>query len=383
MPKARFLSAVGLVGLLIGVLAQPAMAGVAATTVWFVDDDGLAGANGCNGSQTVPSVIQDAVDAAAPYNTIKVCPGTFVGTVDVATEGLRLTATQAWAAIIKAPTDAGGPVVHLHDASYLYLRWFTILARAAEPCAQPSNLIYVNAAPHARVRANHLGLDGPESFDCRYQHGMTIKDSPDSLVLWNRVTDFASVGIIVETSSGTLVRGNTVSFLHAALPSGVYTDSVGILLYGDFVTARGNLVRALPSAGATTPRLQVGINLFGNGDVARRNIVRYTNYGIQTIITSGVSILENKVRHINANGITLSGAIDGVVAMNTVRANSEGIHVNGASYGSNIYANDFRGASDPDCLDESSGDSTAGTDNWWAGNLGDEDSPEGICAPAP
>ena len=383
--RNSLLSAVALTALLIGGLAQPALAGdtPSGPTVWYVDDDGLGTAQGCKGSQPIPDTIQDAVNLAAPYDTVKVCPGTYVEQVDVAKEGLRLTATKPWAAVIKMPSDGTGSVVTLRDAGDLYMRWFTVLARASTPCAPPTRLIYVFNAPHARVRANHLDLDGTESLACRYQDGIVLNGSPDSLVLWNRVTDFSSVGIHMQDSAGTLVRGNTVRFLHPTLPCCVYSDSVGILTSSPNVTIRGNLVRGLPTGGNTTPVLQVGINMFGNGDVARRNVVRYANTGIQTINTIGVTIAENRVRGIFGFGISLAVAVDEHVLLNTVRAESIGINVGAGSYGSNIHDNDFRGSSDPDCRDQSTGDGTADTDNTWVDNLGDEDSPDGICSATP
>ncbi len=366
-------------------------AGVGATsvlatgpTVWYVDDDGMAGSNGCNGSQSVPSVIQDGVDLASPGDTVKVCPGTYVGTVDVATEGLRLTATEAWAAIIKAPSDVGPALVTLRDASHIDLHWFSIIAGTTAPCATPTSLVSVSNAPDAHVRGNHLGLDGAEATDCRsFVVGINLSNSPSSFVGWNRVTDFSGVGIQEFGSPDTHIRANTVLFLHAALACCAYSDSVGILTAGFATVVRGNVVRALATAGDTTPVLQVGINFFGDNNFAWRNKVRYANFGIQTINTDGVSIKENRLRGIRVYGIVLSGATDAGVWGNYVRAQYEGIHVNSSATLNDIFQNDFRGPSDPDCLDQSSGGGTSGTANSWTDNLGDTASPAGICTPAP
>jgi hypothetical protein len=59
--------------------AASAVAGQPPPTTRFVDDDGLAGANGCDGNNTVPRRIQGAINHANEGDTILVCPGSYTG----------------------------------------------------------------------------------------------------------------------------------------------------------------------------------------------------------------------------------------------------------------------------------------------------------------
>ena len=64
----------------ISLLVAPASA--AGKTRW-VDDDGKAGASSCSGTKTAYKKIQSAVTASGAGDTVKVCPGTYVGHVTI------------------------------------------------------------------------------------------------------------------------------------------------------------------------------------------------------------------------------------------------------------------------------------------------------------
>jgi nitrous oxidase accessory protein NosD len=63
-------------------------------------------------------------------------------------------------------------------------------------------------------------------------------------------------------------------------------------------------------------------------------------------------------------------------------------HTSGNDFGVDVFAsgnsfhdNDFRGNLGVDCYDGSSGSGTASTANTWTNDLGNIQSPEGICIP--
>ena len=56
-----------------------------------------------------------------------------------------------------------------------------------------------------------------------------------------------------------------------------------------------------------------------------------------------------------------------------------GIHATVA--GNTFRGNDSANNDDLDCLDETHGSGTAGTDNTWIDNTGDTEQPNGICDP--
>jgi hypothetical protein len=78
-PRSRFIgSALVLSALASSLVGSPASA--TSKTRW-VDDDGKAGTSSCSGSKTAYTTIQKGVNAAGEGDTVKVCPGTYVGTV--------------------------------------------------------------------------------------------------------------------------------------------------------------------------------------------------------------------------------------------------------------------------------------------------------------
>ena len=54
--------------------------------------------------------------------------------------------------------------------------------------------------------------------------------------------------------------------------------------------------------------------------------------------------------------------------------------VTSSSSGLSVHDGDFQGNDGTDCVDHSAGGGTAGTANTWAGNVGDESDPDGLCA---
>ena len=84
MPRSARSRSIGammvLSALALASLASPVSA--AGKTRW-VDDDGKTSTTSCSGTRTAYKKIQSAVTASAAGDTVKVCPGTYVGSVTI------------------------------------------------------------------------------------------------------------------------------------------------------------------------------------------------------------------------------------------------------------------------------------------------------------
>src|SRR5205085_2306373 len=98
--------------LFVSAVAAPAL-GATSTTV-YVDDDGKGSAASCAGNKTIPDELPGRDDTVAPNTTFMVCPGAYVGEVDVSNaQNVRIIAVERWHATIVAPPDqsSGSPLV--------------------------------------------------------------------------------------------------------------------------------------------------------------------------------------------------------------------------------------------------------------------------------
>jgi len=100
-----------------------------------------------------------------------------------------------------------------------------------------------------------------------------------------------------------------------------------------------------------------------------------------TAATAGPEIRNNTVTD---SFIGFALAVEGAnhVHGNDAHLNFAGILVIDSS-ANVIHDNDFRGNLEVDCFDETIGTGTAGTDNNWSDNLGNSNSPIGLCTADP
>ena len=80
--------------------ASPALA----QTTWVVDDDGRATATDCNARAHAFKSVQEAVNAAAPGDTILICPGTYDEQVVVTKSNLTIRGAGAGLTVLRPTT---------------------------------------------------------------------------------------------------------------------------------------------------------------------------------------------------------------------------------------------------------------------------------------
>jgi hypothetical protein len=260
-----------------------------------------------------------------------------------------------------------------------------------------------------------------------------------SSVSHNRVLDFKFGGILTEGDDvqARIVR-NAIRFIHEDDPAscvlvpvtgvqggipelectivenntglnGFLAESGGIIVEGSLVEIRANTVYSTFDVALFGPVLGVpgpgGPAVLGTGIVlfqadpdstVRNNTVTNTEFGIfvedgfflqvdePADNPDGVQVTGNRSND-NVVGLFVVGS-DGVYYANRARTNFAGIVVEAGE--DNLFqANDARFNLGIDCLDETTGTGDSGTANWWTNetagryNLGENDSPDGICIP--
>jgi hypothetical protein len=265
-----------------------------------------------------------------------------------------------------------------------------------------------------------------------------------SSVSHNRILDFKYLGILAEGDVQARIVRNAVRYIHEDDPAtcvltpvlgvneeiafpcqfetmlptgnvnGAFSEAIGIgaefgaeveiranTVYSTFDISTSNLPLAqtgIPSPGAESSIfLAGGISLMGASpdSTVRNNTVSNTGFAVSVFGNELVPAEPDD----NPDGVTVTGnrvhdsffgflvvADDGVYYGNRARTNVAGAYV---PQGENnlFHANDFRFNLDIDCLDQTTGSGDAGTANWWTNetedryNLGENDSPDGICIP--
>lgn len=369
--------------------ALAAMPAAAAPKTRWVDDDGRAGPVGCKGTARASKRIQRAVDLSAVGDIVKVCPGTYVGQVTIATRRVRVEATAALKARIKAAPDHpdGGSLVSL-EASGVRFTGFRLQALTVEPCVRVGNMLSLFQANNARidtVRTESLGTETLGS--CGYHTGMAISDASGVAVSGALVSEFQSAGINIVDAPQVSVTDTTLGYAHPGQPQPGDSGRVGLLAQG---TTTGTLQRitlsTLVTAGSTSPLLDEGITLRSSVSLLDSTVGR-SAIGIglvgedATATVDGNTITDSRYRAIQLS----SGVTGATISDNTVTlADEYGIHVSGLSTAGNTFTgNDVSGSGANDCYDDTSGSGTQSTANTWAAsNHGPQDFPNGIC-PAP
>lgn len=324
----------------------------------WVDDDGMAGPRSCGSFRAAFTSIQEAVDAAGPGDTIRVCPGNYSEEVTIGEglDGLRIRSTEPGAAVLQPPLSGGSQgidsvagaaassLLSVNGPDGIRIRGFTMRAPTSGYCERIGTMVNVTGgSKDAVIRDARIRAGGSDTIgDCGYDFGIIVSSGAAALLRDNGVKDFQGVGISVLSGNteATLLR-NTVSYHHASESTLGAALGIGIQIISADAVLEGNTVDGLETAATTGPGTPLlGTGIYGSGSTdglrIRGSLVEDASIGLSLVSVSGAIIEDNDLRHNR----------------------------------------------DLDCSDDSSGSGTAGTANTWIGNLGNpyKASPEGLCS---
>ncbi len=304
-----------------GLLAVPAASAspagdlVTAPAIW-VDADGRAGPDGCDGRGKAQRSVQEGVDAAGAGGHVWVCPGTYREAVQIGTPRLTLAAVTPWTATIRdpfivsdqvRPTGRSKGVIAVVDAPGVVIRGLRVVVPARlneDDCLTFSQGILILESPGAIVRGNRvIGGSGEASIRCGLTIGISSFGSPGTLVGWNLVRNFRILGILVtqpfpigEADAPVRVLRNSVHFDH----TGVLCPALSPCAASSRDAARiRGLERARPAGGT------IGIFLFSEG----------------IVVDGAIGIVRGNVVVSDATRAGLNGGIDAYDALVEIEEN--------------------------------------------------------------
>lgn len=388
-----------------GALVLAAIAGAslastvsAAGATRWVDDDGKVGTSSCSGTRTAYKTIQKGVNAASEGDTVKVCPGTYVGTVKIqgSRNGLVLRSTTALGATIKAVDefDAGAtPLVIIDDVDGVTVKGFKI--RVLQPFSHSycgaSDGIHAIHAKSVSITGNDIRPSGTGAY-CGVSDGIVATAGTTGTIADNAVKDFRTNGILLSgASTNVTVDDNSVIFAFlnwsgAVADSGIHldNDANGVVKYNTVTgPAAGPGNPSKPSAGIKLDGIDSATSVrFNNvarfasdirvqradGGTIRNNTLSGGQFSLNIGDGDGLNIYDNSASGATVSGLYVSGPTSGKTDANTASDN-------------NVHDNDFRTDSNGGLLD-CEGYSIAVTTangNSFSDNRGNSSNPAAMC----
>ena len=337
------------------------------------------GAPACPGASY--ATIQAAVDAAAPGDEIRVCPGTYAEqiTIPAGKDGLAIRSRHPLAATIKAPATMADPgdIVRVRASREITLEGFTIagpLPSALFCSVFPRSAVRVDGGGSATIRRNRITdirSEDPALRGCQSGIPILVGSEPEqeigsALVEENTIEAYQKTGVLVEhAGSSAIVRDNRIL---GDGPNDLIAQNGIEVSSGAEALVAGNWVAG--QIYAPTP-LASGLLFIRPGRViVIGNEIRDADHGIITIDATGPEIRSNRVAACTASGIDLdeseAGTTGAIVVANESRDNgADGIYISPKSTGNALRHNRMFADRDVDARDDSTGHGTAGTANRW------------------
>jgi parallel beta-helix repeat protein len=376
------------------------------------------------------STITAAVSAASSGDTIKVCPGTYLETVDVSTADLKFEGAQYGKnPVTKAPKAASESVVISDDGGFILsssandteINGFAIEYAGTEDGTNQDGVEAFQGSSGLNLRDNvisdnNLGVNFQNPNGSEPAHiednvfsnnsdggnfasnpqtgtGVFISNGPadNTLITGNSFSGDSQTAINFAGNASNFSTGLTVSHNKSTNDSTfvVATNSTGALIEDNTITsgtkAPGGPGDAILDFGSNSG-LQILNNVIsasgGTGPTYMQSGIHVADYSGTP--SANTTISSNTIAGYY-NGIYLDSDSTSVDVLSNTITHSGGVGIDAvaSSAGNVINKNTISGSRSPasDCKDASTGSGSDGTANTWTSNSGkdNDSSPSGIC----
>jgi hypothetical protein len=369
----------------------------------MVDLDGRAAPGDCRAQRPTYRRIQDAIDAARAGDRISVCPGRYRESIRLGrhAQGLYLVSEDSFQAVLTPPPTDTAPAIDIMGATNVEVRGFRVRSEGrtgqvrlgpvaiagSRACSPAPVVVRVRDATAVTIRGVRIRADAA----CGYATGISVSRSTATLAT-DLVTDFLSRGVVIDQGSDVGIDTSDVRFLHASLSEALPGSSLDASATGLVIDhAAGvrirtvNVFSRVPARDEDlAPVLWIGIDIRDTPGVSIRGdtvVRRVGRYGMRVVGSDGVSIVNALVQRSYGDGYFLDRMRGGSIVGSDSERSLTGFRLGPDARG--LTLRQVRGMRDQvlDCVDESSGDGTAGTANTWRRATGRSSVPEGICVP--
>src|SRR6266446_3440452 len=268
--------------------------------------------------------IQLAVNAAAPYDRINVCPGTYTEqvTIPAGKNNIQLRSVKQWRAVIKAPQPspaAMNAIVEVSTSQNVTILAFTITGPGMLCTLQYG--VRVDSGGSANILGNHITQIRDESLNCQYTAPMY---KGGEAVRVGRMSEFTSGSAQVTGNVIDNYERNAVTVDNGGSSAGITHNRI-FGVNGSLESQNG--VQVSRGATATIRHNFVSLNVFGPGGIASTGILLFSPGS-----TPGLPLTDHNTVASNDQGLYMWGSGSGTTTShNRVRASGfEGVVLNGA-----------------------------------------------------
>jgi parallel beta-helix repeat protein len=338
------------------------------------------------------TTISAAVTAAAPGDSIKVCPGTYQEQVKVTKNGLKLFSRNPLEAVIKAPAVMvdDKAIVEIEGANDVSVRDFTISGPGGSGCDSIRYGVLVggpsgDASNNAEIRHNHIthirdaGNSGCQNGNAVQVGRQALGLSGSADVVGNTIDDFQKTGVIVDgTGSSGDVRQNTIDGLGPI----AFIAQNGVQISRTAVAdVNHNEITDLQYSPQTVASAGVLVFQADSGTEVSHNSVLRTDEGIYFFDQDGGTISHNESSDNSFDGIGLTEEATNIAVEHNVAENNgfDGVFASSDTAENTISQNHLAANAEHDCHDESFGPYEPDVANIWFNNKGVSENKVGLC----
>jgi parallel beta-helix repeat protein len=336
--------------------------------------------------------IQAAVTAAAPGDSIKVCPGTYTEQVRITKDNLKLESRNPLAATIKAPPAMTSPkaIVYIDGATGVTVRDFVISGPGGGACDSLEYGVLVGGSSSdpstgAEIRHNRITQIRDNPFGgCQNGNAVQVGRQALSLVgsadvVDNTIDAYQKTGVVVDgTGTSARVRDNTITGVGPTATIAQNGVQVSRSAVGDVEhnTISDNVFT--PQTVASTGVL-VTVQADPGTEISHNTILR-NDEGVYLDAQDGGTVSHNESSDNTFDGFGVVDATNMEVEHNVAEDNGfDGVYASADSSENSIAQNHLSDNAEHDCHDDSTGPHDPGVANRWFNNHGVTENKPGLC----